>query len=399
MPAKLLQEWMRDAAGWKSLGRPPSAINARSSLVRGAYVPDASTTGPVVSSWTSDEGNASGYISLNSAGLACYAKTHWGEVRHLNYGIGHKECRFAGADPDLMTSGVYGSAGGGGLVKSYGTGYYHWTAENCLFDPLLWVTERGRSGMSDANFVHQSAVWGGDCEWRWCRSRNTVDGFNWAQGADLASDPGNAGFNQSGFVVPAGERFTVIDRSLIEKGKWVAGPTYQARPGAQSGGGPHADAFQFATGHNCWLVGNNLGGTRDSAGYVLWPNDGDPGNTGNDFANSALMIQQEGSTYASTADEYIRNVIIELNVLGGGIATVNMNVKFGNNLAGVTVRNNKFRQRSSGWGLGQDNGTPTSTNGGVGLYVAKGGSPSSLANGWSGNTVLETGDAVAFTVH
>lgn len=399
----LLKSWVSSqtpAPGWYSKGRPTRSVNARTALVRGAYVPDAATTGPLIGSgWASDEGNSAGYIQMSVANFQCVGKTHWGEVRHLAPGIRHSNCRFAGADPNLMTSGAYGSSGGGGLVKSYGTGYYHWIAENCLFDPKLWVTERGRAGMTDANFVHQSAVWGGDFEMRWCRVRNTVDGVNWAQGGDLASDPANTGYNEGGFVSPAGERFTIIDRSVIEKCNYVNGPTYDARPGSQSGASPHNDAFQFATGHNCWIVGSVLGGPRDQVGYSTWPNSGSPGNTGSDFSNAALMIKQEGTTYAPTADEYIRNVMIEKCLLGGGVATVNCTLSLGNNLSGVTVRDCKFYQRQAGWGLAMSDGVLGSTNGGVGLYVAKGASPSSVLINWSGNTILETGDAVAFTVH
>lgn len=386
----LLQSWVSRAGGWYARGRTTRSINARTALVRGVDMPDATTTGPTVSSWTDQEGNTSGIIALTTANEVCEAKTHWGEVRHQAPGIRHNNCRFAGADLNLMYAGTYGATGAAYLVKSYGgSSYYHWTAENCLFDPTLWVTERGRAAMTDATFVHIDAVEGGDCELRWCRIRNVVDAIHFLHQENIA-DPGNTGYSEPGFTAPAGQRFCVVDRCLLEKGAYVAGDTYRARPGAQSDGRPHGDGIQIMQGKNLWVVGTKIGGARDSVGYTAWPNTGSPGNTGDDYANACLMIKQEG-TVASGDVAWLDNIVVDRSFLiGGGTFCVNFAVASGNNLSGVTIKDSKLGQRQDGWGLGVDtNGTPTSVGSGKG-YLRN----STQSATWTGNTILETGVAV-----
>lgn len=361
----------------------------RESLVRGAYIPSAATTGPLISSWVNQEGNAAGYIQLTTANTHYEGITFWGEVRCRAPGISFNNCRFAGPNPDLFV-GISGSC-----FKSYGEGYYHWRADNCLFDPGLWQIERGKVWDIN-NFVHVSGIAGGDCELRWCHIRNVVDGIAWVQN-DGITDPGNTGWNAGGITVPAGQRFIVVDRCLIEKGKWVCGPIYQAYSWAQSGGGPHCDAFQFNTGRNCWITGTMLGGPRDSAGYIPWPNDGiNPGNTGLDYSNAAIMLQQEAGVFDSSDPRYVTNVLIEDNILGGGVASININYKNQNALAGCIIRNNKILQRQSDWGLLAQNGSVISISGGYGWYLAKGSNPSALQCTWQNNTVYETGVLIPF---
>ena len=363
--------------------------SGRNLLVRGAYIPSMSTTGPLISLWTDQEGNASGVISLTTDNLQCIGRTHWGEVRHQGVGIKHINCRFAGPDPNLFYANTISA---GDCVKSYGTGYYHWSADSCLFDPWLWFAERGRTPMTDATYVAVSGINGADCTLRWCHIRNIEDGIHFNSGLDLGDDTGNTGYADAGFPVPAGQRFTIVDRCLIEKCFYVAGDTYRAQPGAQSDGRPHCDGMQIMVGRNLWVVGSMIGGTRDSTGYTTWPNTGTPGNTGMDFADAAFMIKQEVTTYPTNDARYVQNVLIENNFLGGGSATVNAAVANGNDLSGVTVQNNKFFARQNTWGLGVDtNGNPTSAASGYGYQYAKFASP---AVAWSGNTVYETGVVV-----
>ena len=393
MAKKLIQAWHRTDSGWQSRGRTTRSVSSRSSLVGGSYIPDASTTGPTVSSWTNQEANSAGVISLTTANLVCTNTTHWGEVRHQAPGISHNNCRFAGPDLNLVYAGTYGSSGAGTLVKSYGSGYYHWIAENCLFDPNLWIDERGRTAMTDATFIAIDAIDGGDCELRWCQIRNIVDGLHFFH-AENISDSGNTGWS-TGITASASTRFAVVDRCFIEKSVYVAGDTYRARPGAQSDGRPHCDGAQIMQGANLWITGSMIGGVRDSVGYTTWPNTGNPGNTGNDYANACLMIKQEG-TYSSGDVHWLTNILIENNFLEGGSATVNSAVNSGNDLSGVTVRNNKFFARQYGWGLNVDtNGTPTSSHSGYGWQVAMSGTP---VPSWSGNTVYETGVTIPFVM-
>lgn len=237
----------------------------RDALQRGMYIPSDSTTGPLVSSWVDQEGNASGVISLTTANLQCSGKTHWGEVRHQAVGIKHTNCRFAGPDPNLFYANTISA---GDCVKSYGTGYYHWSADSCLFDPWLWVTERSRSAMTDATYVAVNGINGGDCALRWCHIRNIEDGIHFNSGLDLGDDTGNVGYTEPGFPVPAGQRFTIVDRCLIEKCFYVAGDTYRAQPNAQGDGRPHCDGIQIMVGRNLWVIGSLVGGVRDSVGYT-----------------------------------------------------------------------------------------------------------------------------------
>jgi|GEM_PF-2297118 len=391
MGKQLIQQWERTASGWQSRGRSSRAADDRSLLVRGAYTPDSTTTGPVFgSTFTDQEANAVGIITLSTTNLVCENMTHWGEVRHQASGIRHNNCRFAGADPDLMYAGTYGSTGAGQLVKSYGGAlYYHWTAENCLFDPWLWYTERARTPMTDATFVAIDGIEGGDCELRWCHIRNVVDGVHFLHQENI-TDAGNLGYSEVGFSAPAGQRFCVVDRCLIEKGVYVAGDTYRARPGAQSDGRPHGDGIQIMQGHNLYVTGTKIGGVRDSTGYTTWPNTGNPGNTGMDYVNACLMVKQEGT--ATSGDViWLDNIVIEDGFLaGGGSFCVNFAVASGNDLTGVTIRNIKISQRQYGDGLGVDtNGDPTSAGSGYGYYRN-----SVQGSTWTGNTVLETGTTI-----
>lgn len=290
-----------------------------------------------------------------------------------------------------MYSGTYASSGAGQLVKSYGgSAYYHWIAENCLFDPSLWVAERGRTPMTDSTFVHLDGIEGGDCELRWCHIKNVIDGIHFMHQENI-TDAGNSGFSDSGFSAPAGQRFAVVDRCIVEKSPYVAGDTYRARPGAQSDGRPHCDGIQIMQGKNLWVIGTKIGGQRDSTGYTTWPNTGSPGNTGDDFSNASLMIKQEG-TVTNGDVSWLDNIVIDNSFLiGGGSFCVNFTVSSGNTLAGVSITNTKLGQRQNGWGLGVDtNGSPTSVGGGYGYYRN-----STQSSTWTGNTVLETGAVIA----
>jgi hypothetical protein len=247
--------------------------------------------------------------------------------------------------------------------------------------------------MTDATYVGVHGIDGADCLLRWCHIRNIEDGIHFNSGLDLGDDTVNTGYSEPGFTTPSGQRFTVVDRCLIEKCFYVAGDVYRAQPNAQSDGRPHCDGMQIMVGRNLWVVGSMIGGVRGSTGYTTWPNSGNPGNTGMDFANAAFMIKQEVTTYPQSDARYVQNILIENNFLSGGSATVNLAVANGNNLAEVTIRNNKFFARQSDWGLGVDtDGNLTSSNSGYGYQHAAFASP---VASWSGNTVYETGVPVA----
>jgi len=386
------QYWLVPAGThWSRPGRASIPAGSRDSLVRGAYIPSDATAGPIATSFTDQEANASGIISLTTPNLECIERTHWGEVRNQAPGIHHYGCRIAGPDPNLIYAGTYGASGGGQLVKSYGgSSYFHWWGEDCLFDPWLWYTERGRTPMTDATFVGIDGIAGGDCTLLRPIIRNVVDGLHFMHQEHNAADTGNTGYSEDGFVVPAGQRYCILDRFLIEKGAYVAGDTYRARPGAQSDGRPHGDGVQLMQGPNLRLVGGMVGGVRDSVGYTTWPNTGTPGNTGRDFPNAAIMAKQEG-TVTSSDVAWLKNVTVEDCFLGGGGSyCVNFAVASGNDLSGLTIRRTKLLKRKAGDGLQVDTtGAAVSVGSGYGYYRN-----SVQGSTWSENTVYETGVAI-----
>ncbi len=349
---------------------------SRESLTRGAYMPSASTTGPLPGTvFTNIEANSSGYISLTTANATYNGVRFWGQVRCQAPGITFTNCMFHSG---WAISGDYGSC-----VKSYGSGYYHWVAENCKFDPSAWTTDRGYPAISSSNYAITRGVWGGNFTMRWCEIVNCEDGVNSVQSnvaPDVSGDPGSPR--------PDGLPVTDMDRCWVHKCTYVNGPPYSDT--GQSGGSPHCDAFQFNTGSHIYIRGCMLGGVRDTSGYQVWPGGY---NAGEDWSNSAIMLQQEAD---NTAANWIDDVLIEKNFLAGGVAVVNVNYKNTNTLSGVTIRDNRLFRRKSGDGVYMSDGTLTSSNSGYGLYLATGSSPSSLACTWENNTIFETGATLPF---
>jgi hypothetical protein len=127
-------------------------------------------------------------------------------------------------------------------------------------------------------------------------------------------------------------------------GQTVAGAGYyMGYPGNYT----HGDGVQFHRGKVYRIRGNVIGGTQANGRWAH--------NTGHyldivgndDMYNSSFMIQQEvDATEANRIDD----VIIENNLLGGGIATINMTVKNGNTLPGVIIRGNRFMRKTTGTG-------------------------------------------------
>jgi len=359
----------------RSAGSPSSSD--RTSLVQGAYIPSASTTGPLPgTTFTDMEANVAGYISLTTTDATYNGVRFWGEVRCQAPGIKFTNCTFHSGWP--LTNNY------GNCFKSYGAGYYHWVAENCTFDPSAWTTERGYPAITSSNYFITRGVHGGNMTLRWCEIVNCEDGVNSVQSnvaPDVGGDPGSPR--------PDGLPVTDIDRCWIHKCNYVNGPPYSDT--GQSGGSPHCDAFQFNTGSHIYIRGSMLGGPRDTTGYQVWPNGY---NAGDDYSNAAIMLQQESD---STALRWIEDVLIENNFLSGGTAIVNINYKNTNTLSGVTIQNNKLFQRKAGDGVYMTDGVLSNTNGGYGLYLATGSSPSSLECTWTNNTVYETGATLPFT--
>lgn len=381
-----------DGTDWRPYGGAATPIDPdRTLIVRGAHIPVPDEVGPLPSylTFTQVEGGSTSVISLTQANAIYDGCEFWGQVSFRAPGIRITNSILRGPQPGLTIMPG---------IKNYGAGFYHGILENCTINPYGWYEQRGYPLMTAAAYQNRPGVHGGDVEMRWCHIKNVEDGFGWVQDDDLASDAGNTGYNNgAGWVTPAGQRFTILDRCLIEDGSYVNGPGYQAKSFAQSGGSPHSDAFQFNIGRNLWITGTKLGGPRTPSALQTWGTDASNPAESKDFSNSALMIQQEGAVYDPSNPRYVQNVLIEDSFVGGGNATINMNYKYGNNLVGVTLRRLKMYQRGANWGVFMDDGTLTNQNGGYGYYLAKGSSPSSLASTWSDITVLETGAALPFT--
>jgi hypothetical protein len=376
------------------LSASPEAAR-RLALVRGVDMPNTSSTGPLPGTTFTNVESTAGIIDINSAWLSANGisldadgyftitgKRFWGKVRPKSPRIRFRSCMFHGHSADLSDNN--------GLVQCFndGTVSYHWVAEHCLFDPNYWVTDRGLTQMAVGGarpYINYKGIHGGDFELRWCEIRNVEDGVNWVQSQDI-SDGGNSGWGE-GIVAPAGQRFSVLDRCLIHKCGYVNTTAYTA----QSGGYPHCDAFQFNSGRNLWITGCMLGGQRNTARYDTYPLT-TVDYSSEDFGTSALIIQQEGTTTPGTAS-YITNVLIEDSWAGGaGGATINTNVKGGNDLAGVTIRRLKLADRASNWGVFYSNGARVDF--GAGAYTTKNGTSPALT--FQNVTRYPSGTAVAY---
>lgn len=400
----LLVEMIRKPDSWErhrfGYVAPIAVPNPRQDLVRGAYVPDSTNTGVLSGSVLTDvEAGGGGYIGLTQS-MGEYNsltdtydirnKKFWGQVRFSDPKIRLVNCFVVGPEPDGPLWST--SSNGSGCVKNYGGGYYHGIMESCTIDLLEWVTVRGKT-ISQANYMPVSGVHGGDIELRWCHIKNVTDGIQITLN-DEQTDPGLHGWSD-GITVPNNQRFTVIDRCLIERCLYVSGSTYAALPSAQSGGSPHCDAVQFNTGRNIFITGSKLGGTRTASAYQTWETNQNLGT--DDFSNAGIMIQQEVSGTVDGSPAWVDNVLIEDNFIGGGNASINVNYKNNNTLDGVTIRDNKIFQRGSDWGVFMQDGSLVSQNGGYGYKVATGSNPSALQHVWTNNTVNETGASVPFT--
>lgn len=386
--------WERHRYGYVA---PVAVINPREALERGTYIPNDFTAGYFQGSILENvEANSGGYIQLiqtmgtynsNTDTYDIHNKKFWGQVRFFNPKIRLVNCVIAGPEPDGPLWSI--SSNGSGCVKNYGPSYYHGIMESCTIDPLEWES-RGKY-ISAASYMPVAGIHGGDVELRWCHIKNVTDGLQITLN-DEQSDAGLKGWSD-GINVPAGQRFTVVDRCLIERCLYVSGDTYAALPSAQSGGSPHCDGIQFNTGRNILITGSMLGGPRSPFAYQTWNTNGNLGT--DDFSNAAIMLQQEVSGTVEGSPAWVDNVLIDNNFVGGGNATINVNYKNANTLDGVTISNNKFLERGDGWGVFMQNGSLTNQNGGVGYYVATGSNPSALQHTWTNNTM--NGAVIPFT--
>lgn len=106
----------------------------------------------------------------------------------------------------------------------------------------------------------------------------------------------------------------------------------------------HCDAIQFHRGKDYVVRGNYIGGLRagDPTTGAVW--DHHTGHkadiqAGDDYYNSGILLKQEVD---STDANRIERVLIEQNVLQGGVCCINHPSGNGNTFATATIRDNQF---------------------------------------------------------
>lgn len=352
--------------------RPPKPAG-RDGLIVGVHKPTPETVGPKIT----------GFIEVgNGSQMTLTPGTYKGRVflGLVTFGIGtgvyvFEDCIFAGNDPS--GSGPNGNDSGGSVVKNTGSTEPRPTVTmiDCRVDPGYWKTNKGRTKL----WPELNGIFGGGFTVKRCEIKNVCDG--------VAIHGYNYGF--------------VLEQSILHSSTYATG-TANTGQGDQR---THCDGIQFHTGKNIRIRGNVIGydpsepdetkRTRHMVGYQTDPFSA-AYNSGHDFENSCLMIKQE---VGSAANMLIDQVMIELNWLYGGMATINFtyNATNPNRFATLTIRNNKFGRRLAGWGITRrmDGALKTvDTNNGLGWYILK---SSNLDATISGNVFEDTGLPVPIT--
>lgn len=246
-----------------------------------------------------------------------------------------KRCHFVGLNPQTVQA-LYDAAGDTKAVREAASGFVNYTARHatfidCTFDNGWWY-DQGKSNRIST--LWSAALHGGNLSLVRSELTRFVDGINFAQG-------------------PCGpEAYTLVDSSWIHGGFFANGivPPPGASWVAQSGNNTHSDAFQFNTGRNVEIRYSLLGGARadfsERVSVPYLPG----GSTGDDYANSAIMWQQENNAYGAAG--LVDNVDLHDNWMAGAVGTLQIVTKNGNTLPGATnkVRNNRFLRRELGWG-------------------------------------------------
>lgn len=153
--------------------------------------------------------------------------------------------------------------------------------------------------------------------------RNAIEGANFT----LRRTEIRRGVDGVGLVSQGGN--VMIEASWIHDGYWTSwtAATPEPKP-SHADMQTHSDAVQFHRGRRYVLRGNLFGGDR-GAGR----------GTGDDYNNACLMIAQ--GVDASAANR-LEDVVVEKNFFQGGAASINLALSNGNDLRGVTIRDNRF---------------------------------------------------------
>ena len=141
------------------------------------------------------------------------------------------------------------------------------------------------------------------------------------------------GVDGVGLTMPDTVPPVTIEQSWIHDGHWESWSAGAAdKPTNWDDNKTHDDAIQIHRGKGHRIRGNHIGGRRQPLAVV-------DRTLSDDFNNAGIMCQQEVS---SSSTDWLDDVLIELNYVEGGAASINLGYKFGNDLAGVTVRDNIF---------------------------------------------------------
>lgn len=221
------------------------------------------------------------------------------------------------------------------LARGGGAG----TFQGALFE---WVTfdQTGREG------GWTNAFEGSDYTARYCDVRRVVDGAEFNVGSNVMWENCRishgvyfAWWNNAGGAVRTA---TFVD---------FGGKTWTAPFPSQSSGDTHSDGIQIMRGQNNVIRGCSIGAPRpytsaqttqldptvEAEYLVMAAMDADAG-----FGTSAIMVNGYDLDHLG--------LLVELNWLGGGTATVNLGPSGSDTLAGVTIQNNRFKRQAAGIG-------------------------------------------------
>lgn len=333
---------------WYALGHEPlTPVLDRSTLVAGAYRPSELTTG-LLTGWTPAmltpvyAPGSSATVAGSSTAITITTpgphenKIFWGTV-HMKSPTepAFRNCWFAGPDPRLITSAT-------GTTKAFGTGYYQWRAEDSVFDSSAWMdpslTRPGAGAALDFATWNRAVargvngIHGGRFTVLRSQIAKVADGWQQTQIKADSSDP-------------AYSRLEAC---------WMHGNVYYwaadwADVPVQSDGN-HADAIQLAMGSNLTILGNRIGGVRDTTGFTTYDPSTNPTgvsyNSGDDAWNSGLIFTQQGS-----ADDLhlLQNIVIEKNFFEGGKYCINHGLQsIPNDFSTTYIRDNYFVRRPDG---------------------------------------------------
>lgn len=352
--------YRRKSGAWQQINIPPAppvvgvdaALVERRALVPGTYKPNnRQVAGSIPGTTFTHVYPSAGQTSMTLTGTQYKDTTFWGLVKFAN-AAKCINCRFVGADPassqfDVLSGNVSNLGPTGGLPQFI-------QFEDCSFDSADWIgptdgrplaTTATRQINPNGNGIH-----GGNFSLLRCEITNVQDGINYTSGAGT---------------------------SCTIESSWIHKMYYQDNWYGPSDGRSHSDAFQFNHCKNLLIQNTVLGGNRVPAGYpdITDPGWGSGSNLGDDVWNACLMIKEEG-TY--TDANKIDGIVIQKNWFYGGTYMWNMFYQSAkpNDFSGMSLINNKFGQRGTGWGGG---------------YIIK--SPQINAT-ITGNTIEETGAPV-----